>query len=50
MQQRVESTDSTLLNDTSEFARLWRNQIVVQNDFLISSDGIGSAKVGSTYA
>ncbi|MEM6868865.1 MAG: hypothetical protein AAFU53_16040 [Cyanobacteria bacterium J06632_3] len=50
LQQQVEVADSTLLADDSEFVRLWRNQVVVKNDFLIASDGIGSAKVGMTYA
>ena len=49
LQQQIDSTNSALLADDSEFARLWRNQVVVNSDFLITSDGIGPAKIGDTY-
>lgn len=49
LQQDIERTNPELLADTSDFARLWRQQTAVESDFLISSEGIGPAKVGRTY-
>ncbi|MEL7143105.1 MAG: hypothetical protein AAGM27_03820, partial [Cyanobacteria bacterium J06554_3] len=49
LQEQIEDTNPSLISDTSEFAKLWRNQVLVKNEFLISSDGIGSAKLGTTY-
>ena len=49
LQQQIEANNPSLLADTSDFAKLWRNQASVKNDFLISNDGIGPAKVGSSY-
>ena len=49
LQRQIEATNPDLLADTSEFARRWRNQVPVENDFLITSQSIGPAKVGSTY-
>ncbi|MEO0768918.1 MAG: hypothetical protein AAFY72_05725 [Cyanobacteria bacterium J06649_4] len=49
LQQQIESANSALLADDSEFARLWRNQAAVESDLLITSDGIGPAKIGTTY-
>ncbi|MGD1898189.1 MAG: hypothetical protein ACFB16_14690 [Phormidesmis sp.] len=49
LQQEIESANPELLSDTSDFARLWRNQTAVKNDFLITPEGIGPAKIGSTY-
>lgn len=49
LQQEIEDLKPELLLDDSDFARLWRNQAAVKNDFLITSNGIGPAKIGSTY-
>lgn len=49
LQQQITASSPELLVDTSEFARLWRNQVAVKTEFLISSEGIGLAKVGRTY-
>jgi hypothetical protein len=50
LQQQIEASNPALLADNSDFARLWRNQAAVQNDFLITPQGIGPAKIGTTYA
>jgi hypothetical protein len=50
LQQQIEASNPALLADNSDFARLWRNQVTVQNDFLITPQGIGPAKIGTTYA
>ncbi|KPQ36451.1 MAG: hypothetical protein HLUCCA11_06200 [Phormidesmis priestleyi Ana] len=49
LQQQIEASNPALLADDSDFVRLWRNQTTVQNDFLISAEGIGPARVGNTY-
>ncbi len=49
LQQQIEASNPALLADNSDFARLWRNQATVQNDFLITPQGIGPAKIGTTY-
>lgn len=49
LQRQIESTNPDLLADTSEFAKRWRNQVAVEDEFLITSDSIGPAKIGSTY-
>ncbi len=49
LQQQIEAKNPELLADSSDFVRLWRNQAAVTSDFLITSDAIGPAKVGSTY-
>ena len=49
LQQEIEALNPALLSDDSDFVRLWRNQTAVKSDFLITSDGIGPAKIGSTY-
>ncbi|MEL7332740.1 MAG: hypothetical protein AAFN12_10845 [Cyanobacteria bacterium J06560_2] len=49
LQQEIEDIKPELLSDTSDFARLWRHQTAVKNDFLITAEGIGPAKIGSTY-
>jgi hypothetical protein len=49
LQQQIEASNPALLADNSDFARLWRNQVAVQNDFLITAQGIGPAKIGTTY-
>ena len=49
LQQQIESNNPDLLAETSDFVRLWRNQAPVEPEFMITSDGIGPAKVGQTY-
>lgn len=49
LQQQMEASSPNLLADTSEFVRLWRNQVTVSAEFLISPEGVGPAKVGRTY-
>jgi hypothetical protein len=49
LQQQIQTSNPALLADDSEFARLWRNQSPVANEFLIDSQGIGPADVGKTY-
>ncbi len=49
LQQQIEASNPALLADTSDFAKLWRNQVPVKNDFLITPQGIGPAKIGTTY-
>ncbi|MEM6598025.1 MAG: hypothetical protein AAF635_07635 [Cyanobacteria bacterium P01_C01_bin.69] len=49
LQEQIVAANPALLDDNSEFARLWRNQVVVKNDFLITSEGIGPARIGMSY-
>ncbi|MFK8183838.1 MAG: hypothetical protein AB8B99_10735 [Phormidesmis sp.] len=49
LQRQIEAANPELLADDSAFARRWRNQVPVDNDFLITVDSIGPAQVGSTY-
>lgn len=49
LQQQIEANNPALLADDSDFVRRWRNQVIVKNEFLITSESIGPAKVGSTY-
>ena len=49
LQRQIEASNPDLLADTSGFARLWRNQVTVDDEFLITSQSIGAARVGNTY-
>jgi len=49
LQRQIEASNPDLLADTSDFAQLWRNQISVDDEFLITSQSVGPAKVGNTY-
>lgn len=50
LQQQIQASNPALLADDSEFARLWRNQLPVESEFLIDSQGVGPADVGKTYS
>lgn len=49
LQQQIQTANPALLADTSDFAKLWRNQVSVRPEFLITSSSIGSAVIGQTY-
>ena len=49
LQRDIEAANPELIADSSDFARIWRQQTAVKSDFLISPSGIGPAKIGSTY-
>jgi hypothetical protein len=49
LQKQILAAKPELLADNSEFGKLWRNQATVAEEFLISSTGIGPAKIGRTY-